>query len=114
MGVETVVMHHLHPYQHQHPSHRHHSVTKNVTKSAIVDPRVVKEEKADTTDYPTTDSSTSMVTTEGRVVKEDTTEGRVVKEEKADTTTLASLSAKPSVNNRFHTMFILCVVVCDI
>jgi len=55
-----------------------------------------------------------MVTTEGRVVKEDTTEGRVVKEEKVDTTTLASLSAKLSVNNRFHTMFILCVVVCDI
>jgi len=55
-----------------------------------------------------------MVTTEGRVVKEDTTEGRVVKEEKVDTTTLASLSAKLSVNNRFHTMIILCVVVCDI
>jgi len=48
--VETVVMHHQHPYQHQHPSHRHHSVTKNVTKSVIVDPRVVKEERADTTD----------------------------------------------------------------
>merc|ERR1712161_64740 len=107
---------HLSPLLHQHLSHQHPSVTKSVTKNVIVimDPRVVvKEEKVDITEdvifnAPTISYSPTAITeavTEEKVV--------VVKEAKvAITKTLATLSAKLSVNNKFQQMYSLCGCVC--
>jgi len=108
---------HLSPLLHQHLSHQHPSVTKSVTKNVIVimDLRVVvKEEKVDITEdvifnAPTISYSPTAITeavTEEKVV--------VVKEAKvAITKTLATLSAKLSVNNKFQRMYSLCgLCVC--
>merc|ERR1712238_574462 len=108
---------HLSPLLHQHLSHQHPSVTKSVTKNVIVimDLRVVvKDERVDITEdvifnAPTISYSPTAITeavTEEKVV--------VVKEAKvAITKTLATLSAKLSVNNKFQRMYSLCgLCVC--
>merc|ERR1712238_637976 len=89
------------------------SVTKNVI--VIMDPRgVLKEEKVDITEdvifnAPTISYSPTAITeavTEEKVV--------VVKEAKVAITnkTLATLSAKLPVNNKFQRMYSLCGCVC--
>merc|ERR1712238_55901 len=123
LSTKTAVNYH-HAHAHRHPSplpHQHPSVTKSVTKNVIVvmDPRVVvKEEKVDITEdvifnAPTISGSVKWAITEA--VTEVTEEKVVVvKEAKvAITKTLATLSAKLSVNNKFQQMYSLCgLCVC--
>jgi len=111
---------HLSPLLHQHLSHQHPSVTKSVTKNVtvIVDPRVVvKEERVvDITEdviFSITQAVSELEPTRTTYSKvtEVTEEKVVVKEAKvAITKTLATLSAKLSVNNKFQQMYSLCVL----
>merc|ERR1712238_132495 len=119
LSTKTAVnYHHAHAHRHLSPLlHQHPSVTKSVTKNVIVvmDPRVVvKEEKVDITEdvifnAPTISYSPTAIT-------EAVTEEKVViKEAKVAITnkTLATLSAKLSVNNKFQRMYSLCgLCVC--
>merc|ERR1712238_350788 len=95
---------HLSPLLHQHLSHQHPSVTKNVI--VIMDLRVVvKEERVDITEGVIFNAST--ISYSPTAITEAVTEEKVVvKEAKvAITKTLATLSAKLSVNNKFQRMY---------
>merc|ERR1712238_375079 len=124
LSTKTAVnYHHAHAHRHLSPLlHQHPSVTKSVTKNVIVvmDPRVVvKEEKVDITEdvifnAPTISGTLYRAITPTAITEAVTEEKVVIKEAKVAITnkTLATLSAKLSVNNKFQQMYSLCGCVC--